>query len=556
MDLDRAMQVLARLVPEGESDLGAATRALMLNVLAGTTPAGLTDPQAAEIHAWLVTTFGEAADPAGDLYQAMLKRVVEQGSNGSVSVRQERGAHRATGAYYTMTEVVDYMLRRARAYLPQVRSVIDPACGSGAFLTGALAAFADDLDRISGLDADPVALELCRRNVPEACLHEADALLADVPGGYDLCIGNPPYISSGLRGASAQDCERQRVLKLRYPRTAQYKINTYPLFIERGLALVRPGGVLGYIVPDSFLTGRYFEGLRRLLLDHTLLELTLVCEDFWEHGRVGQSVILFVRQGEAPAGHRVLVKVCQRVAELAETEPGAIPLADLAWGPLRRFPLLVDGQERRWARAMESAGEGHTLGDLIRSYSGLIARGGQRSLLRSANPQAKGPWGRLLRSGREIDRYRLAWAGEEVCLDPALIKSGGELAYYRQPKILLRQTSDSLRAVCDDQGFYCLNNIHLLTPRSPATPLRGLLGLINSGPVDRFYRAMTMETGRIYPQVDLDLLDAIPVPPLPQALWERLERLVRERENAASPGEAAQAERAIDDVVEQVYGLR
>jgi hypothetical protein len=447
------------------------------------------------------------------------------------------------------------MYRRARTYLPDVRSIIDPACGGGAFLAGALMESPHGFDRMTGLDADPIALAMCRRTVPEAELHEVDALLADVPGEYDLCIGNPPYISSGLRGAAAQEHERQRQLKVRFPRTAHYKINTYPLFIERGLALVRAGGVLGYIVPDSFLSGRYFAGLRRLLLEHTLLELTLVCEDFWQHGRVGQSVILFVRRGGAPPGHQVLVKVCPRVNDLMHTEPVAIPLADLAWGPLKRFPLLVGREERQLARTMEMAAEGRTLGEYSRSYSGLIARAGQRSLLRSTNPDGKGPYGRLLRSGREIDRYRLAWAGEEVCLDPALIKSGGEHGFYRQPKILLRQTSDCLRAVYDDQGFYCLNNIHLLVPRSPGMPLRGLLGLINSEPMDRFYRAMTMETGRLYPQVDLDLLDALPLPTLSAELWGRLERLVHARENAASLTEAAHVEVLINDLVKQAYRL-
>jgi SAM-dependent methyltransferase len=555
MDLDRAMQMLARLVPHGRPDLGAATRALMLDVLAGKTPIGLPAVEARELHGWLTAEFGAAADPAGALYQTMLDRVVEQDSNGSMSVRRARGAHRATGAYYTVTDVVRYMLRRARAYLPEARSVIDPACGSGALLAGALAEFTEGLERVCGLDSDPAAVAMCRSNLPQASVQEADALLEGVPCGFDLCIGNPPYISSGLRGASPQDSERQRLLKERYPRTAQYKINTYPLFIERGLALVRPGGVLGYIVPDSFLSGRYFEGLRRLLLEQTLLELTLVCEDFWEHGRVGQSVILFVRRGEAPAEHRVLVKACRRVADLAETEPVAIPLPDLAWGQFGRFPLIVDEQERQAARVMEKVAEGHTLGEHLRSYSGLIAKGGQQSLLRSANGTARGPWGRLLRSGREIDRYRLGWEGEEVSLDPTLIKSGGELTNYRRPKILLRQTSDSLRAVYDDQGFYCLNNIHLLVPRSPDTPLRGLLGLINSAPVDRFYRAMTMETGRLYPQVDLDILDAIPVPVLAQEMWRRLEHLVRERENAASPEEAAQCDLVIDELVRHFYGL-
>ncbi|HWI53369.1 MAG TPA: TaqI-like C-terminal specificity domain-containing protein [Symbiobacteriaceae bacterium] len=548
MDLDQAMQLLAQRM---EAPDAGQVRSAVVRVVSGRENAGLTDLEAAEVRRWFQTEYGGRPDPAGALYQAMLSRVVE---TGIVQVRRKRGAHRATGAYYTQELVVRYMLDRARDYLPGLQSVIDPACGSGAFLAGARSAFPAGLERLTGLDADPIALEVCRQNVPGADLHAVDALLDDVPGEYDLCVGNPPYISSGLRGVASQERAQQRVLRERYPRTAQYKINTYPLFVERGLQLVRDGGVLGYILPDSFLSGRYFEGLRRLLLANTLLEITLVCEDFWEHGRVGQSVILFVRRGPAPAGHQALIKVCPQVADLERTAARPVAPEDLAWGALLRFPLITDPEVRRLARAMEAAAGGLTLGQFFRSYSGLIARQGQQSLLRSANPGLNGPWGRLLRSGREIDRYRLAWAGEEVCLDPALIKSGGLLAYYQQPKILLRQTADSLRAVYDDQGYYCLNNIHLLTPRQVGTSVRAFLGLINSGPVDRFYRAMTMETGRLYPQVDLDLLESLPVPPLADEAARRLELLVRARESAA-PDEAAHIEAEINEAVEQAYGL-
>lgn len=553
MNLEQAMLLVAQRLPSGAASVDRV-RSALLQVLARDRVPGLTEAEEATLREWLDSEFGTAPDRAGALYQAMLGRVIGQAENGDVCVRQERGAHRATGAYYTETPVVRYMLRRARAYMPGLRSVIDPACGHGAFLAGAAAEFPEGLDRLTGLDADQVALELCRRNLPGADLRPADALLDDTPTGYDLCLGNPPYISTGLRGAAAQDRARQNLLKERYPRTAQYKINTYPLFVERGLHMVREGGVLGYILPDSFLSGRYFEGLRRLLLEHTLLELTLICEDFWQHGQVGHSVILFVRKGSPPEGHHVQVKVCRQVADLEYAEPYAVTQPELAWGPVLRFPLIVIQAERELVRAMEAASGGLVLGQLIKSYSGLIGKNGQQSLLRQANAASRRPWGRLLRSGREIDRYRLAWGGEEVCLDPALIKSGGCLSYYQNPKILLRQTADCLRAVYDDQGYYCLNNIHLLVPRTHDVPLRALLGLINSEPLNRFYRAVTMETGRLYPQVDLDLLEALPVPPVAGAAWRKLEGLVARRESAAS-GEAAQIEAEVNDWVKGVYGL-
>ena len=489
-----------------------------------------------------------------DIYQQMLQWVVERLPDGAIAVRRDKGAHRATGAYYTQHAVVRYMVRRTHALLPDAARLVDPACGAGAFLAGAREFFGPQVHLV-GFDTDNAAIELCRSLVPTAAIHQADALLDNgLPAGFDVCIGNPPYISSGLRGAAQQDPLRVAALKQRYPLTAQYKLNTYPLFVERGLNFLRDGGVLAFVLPDSFLSGQYFEGMRRLLLGNTVVELTLVQEDFWEHGKVGQSTILLVKKGPAPAGHTVAVKVCRKVAELETTDPVPTSLSDLVWGPLKRFRLIPSPTTLAIVRAMEEAAGARRLGDELITYSGLIARRGQSSFLRTTLPELAGPWGRLLRSGKEIDRYRLTWAGEEVCLDPELIKSGGCLRYYQEPKLLLRQTADALRAVYDGQGYYCLNNIHLLVPRCPETDLWAMLGLINSRAVSRYYQAMAMESGRLYAQVDLDLLESLPMPPRSPEQTARLHHLARKRQSA-TPAEAALLDIAIDALVERLYAL-
>jgi type I restriction-modification system DNA methylase subunit len=87
-------------------------------------------------------------------------------------------------------------------------------------------------------------------------------------GTFDVVIGNPPYVSYGLRGVGKLSKWEQNLLKTLY-NSAEYKINMYPLFMERSIDLTIEGGYSSLIVPDSFLLGRYFSKIRAYLLSNS-----------------------------------------------------------------------------------------------------------------------------------------------------------------------------------------------------------------------------------------------------------------------------------------------
>jgi hypothetical protein len=560
MALDRMMHLLAAAYarnsapsadPAIESGLLARVRSGLLQAAMGQLPPGLNRPEGEALQRWASSVGGAPGVPA--LYQELLRRTLRLTPGGEIKVDREKTEHRAMGAFYTDEPVGRYLLARAKQYIPDAGTVIDPACGAGALLQMAREQYGPDAVLV-GCDSDALALQLCESLLPQVQVHCTDGLLDPPKGSWDLCVGNPPYISSGLRGAVKPDSVREKLLRKRFAASAQYKLNTYPLFIEAGLERLREGGVLAYILPDSFLTGRYFERLRRVILSHTLLELCLIQADFWRHGRVGQTVLLFLRKGPAPLGHQVLVKVCPTPQELERTAEVHRKVSEIVWGDRVRFRLIKDPDTASFIRQIEATAGTAPLGSFVRSYSGLIGRQGQSSLLHAVERPCIGPVGRLLRSGREIDRYQIRWGGERVCLAPERIKSGGHLSYYQNPKILLRQTADSIRAAYDDQGFYCLNNVHLLVPRSEAVDLLVILAILNSAVFHRLYTALTMETGRLFAQVDLDLLETLPIPPITAEASRRLNHLVQQRAKAA-PEEAALCEMQIDGLVAELYHL-
>lgn len=97
--------------------------------------------------------------------------------------------------------------------------------------------------------------------------------------GFDVIIGNPPYISleklpreasvyAGMNRTDEQGYSGQRTY-----RTLETRGDIYSLFVERGLHLLRKGGLLSYIMPNKWEKVMYGRPLRELFLQTNLTDL-------------------------------------------------------------------------------------------------------------------------------------------------------------------------------------------------------------------------------------------------------------------------------------------
>lgn len=80
--------------------------------------------------------------------------------------------------------------------------------------------------------------------------------------GFDLVIGNPPYIFAQNNTFSV---EMKSYYSRSYPLN-NYQANTFGLFLELAFSLVRDGGGISYIIPNSFLTINQYKTLRHHIL--------------------------------------------------------------------------------------------------------------------------------------------------------------------------------------------------------------------------------------------------------------------------------------------------
>lgn len=356
-----------------------------------------------------------------------------------------------------------------------------------------------------------------------------------VRAGFDAVIGNPPYVSFGLRNLSTLPAEEKAYYLAHFAGSAEYKISTSAVFMELALRLTATHGYHSFVVPDSFLLGRYFSRIRAYLLNNgCLLACNLIRHGVWLHENVGATVVYVLQKvGDSHdyAQDHAQSVACGIFATLddfaaQQGEQGEIPLQLFKDAPHQRFRLIVQPALRDLIGRFEQTGI--PLAEVVEFSSGLIGKRGQASL-QTTHPSSDQEYGKLIVSGSSLERYFVAWQGVYCPLCPGLYKSGYHPHKYQHPKIMLNQTGDHLKAVYDADGYFCLNNMHIGTSINPQLSLLYITCLLNAKLMDVYYKAISLEAGRANAQIDLDVLALLPVCPIQftTPLAERQQRVAQ-----------------------------
>lgn len=94
-------------------------------------------------------------------------------------------------------------------------------------------------------------------------------------GGFDITIGNPPYISAPTQISSPElNGQRQRIVASKKYKSLNEKWDLYIPFMELGLQLLCPNGVFSMIVPYPLTNQKYGKKLRKMIAEeYRLLEI-------------------------------------------------------------------------------------------------------------------------------------------------------------------------------------------------------------------------------------------------------------------------------------------
>ncbi|MFC6619712.1 Eco57I restriction-modification methylase domain-containing protein [Deinococcus radiophilus] len=140
-------------------------------------------------------------------------------------------------------------------------------------------------------------------------------------GGFDIVIGNPPYVSIGNMKATYK-----AALKQAFPDVESGRADLYVYFYQKSLNLLREGGRLAYITPNRFMKIDYGEGIRKVIADKATVEIVV---DFG-HIKVFDAhtfpAIVVLRKGEVKTGHVSIISEQSLRRQINRGAGGEIPL--------------------------------------------------------------------------------------------------------------------------------------------------------------------------------------------------------------------------------------
>ncbi|SEH04229.1 Eco57I restriction-modification methylase domain-containing protein [Candidatus Venteria ishoeyi] len=128
-------------------------------------------------------------------------------------------------------------------------------------------------------------------------------------GGFDVILGNPPYVRQELISPIKPCLEKN------------YQVYTgvvdlYAYFFELGLKLLKPGGRMGYISSSTFFKTGSGKNLRQYLMDNATLETVVDFGDLQVFaGVTTYPAILTMRKQAAEAQHRLQMLVLKQLPE-------------------------------------------------------------------------------------------------------------------------------------------------------------------------------------------------------------------------------------------------
>lgn len=401
---------------------------------------------------------------------------------------------KASGSYYTPTKIVRRVIDKLFEKNAVGKSVIDPCCGTGNFLLQLPDAYSMDyiygcdIDKVSvtitrinmalrfyGCEADLIRRHITVRNTLLKCEISSDNCVNDMTDTYaeildkryDYVIGNPPW------GYSYSEEEKKWLRKI-YKSATGNNVESYDLFIERAMSMLKVNGVFSFVLPEAVLNVKIHQKIREILLEKTSVQYIEFLGDIFDKVQC-PSIIMQVKYSMQPMSC-VGMEVCRRESKFTIEKERCVKakyfefeMTDIEYGLLDK---IYNGVQVEYLKNQAVFALG-------------IITGNNKDMI-TDNQMDNGE--RILK-GSDLKKYQIAGECRYIVYEPDKFQQAASIEYYRAPeKLLYRFISDKLVFAYDNAQILSLNSCNVLIPKIARMDIKYILAILNSSIAQFIYQ--------------------------------------------------------------------
>lgn len=495
--------------------------------------------------------------------------------------RKEQGIY-YTPTYvvdYIVKNTVGELAKDKKFDLTKIK-VLDPACGSGSFLmkafdylvtldkkkngeveqtkldlTGASASYGRKVEilknNIFGVDLDSKAVEIAQLNLLLKAAEKKHRLptlqenikvgnsLIDDPeiagtkafkweeqfkniiseGGFDIVIGNPPYV----RPENVDKKEREYYLNSGKYDKFFGRFDIYILFIEKALKLLKEGGYFSFIIPHSFLNQNYSKILREWILKYFkiigIVDLSQI--RVFEAAEVNTCII--VLQKLKPKKDFNL-KILKPASLQTLNNSSAIILKQDIFMTTPQFMIRTDLDNKKIEIIDKIVKDTLCVSEIFYVVIGSVPHDSKTgaSKDRLISSTKSGDSFKKYIEGKDMSRYNLSWRCIYLNYQPSMMHRPKFPELFENEKLIVRNisTKEGLLAVYDNDKYYTNDTLSLCVPwfklegvnikgetitpemhdNSKKYNLKFCLGLVNSKILNFYFKHILSSNLHVYPE--------------------------------------------------------
>ena len=399
-------------------------------------------------------------------------------------------------------------------------------------------------------------------------------------GGFDVVIGNPPYLGGR---EWKEECGRQYDYFMHKFQVAEYQFDIYSLFWEMGIRLLHKGGLIGFITPNTWLNNKSNTKLRKFFLEETMIESIIDYSNISVFSNVVVLPIVTIARRKHATSHLNLVNIFT-VGEEDYHPTFSHSISQDKWrGDMYSiFNIAIHEEDISIREKIESSSilleEFAQVKFGIKLYETGKGKPPQdaadaKNHIFEACEQVDTSYRPYL-EGKDIQRYVINWQDRWLRYGPNLAAPRDSSLFSGARLLLRRIVGNRLIATYTDADYVTSQLLQIVKPKDAAIS-KYLLGILNSSLIAYYFRTKYNRQDKTFPEIRIYELASMPIHAIDVSVSEDVayhERMVsmvdqmlffhKQLKEFGTPHEKTALERQIeatdgqiDALVYELYGL-